>query len=145
MPTMPGTFRPSYMPPKPDADRAADRARGSAHSRGYDVRWSKASRIFLDRLVLCPACQTEGITCAAVVTDHVIPHKGDRVLFWKKSNWQGCCKWHHDAVKQRLESLYAAGKIDAASLVLTSPYALSLARRMRIGEFRGDLAGRGVG
>jgi 5-methylcytosine-specific restriction protein A len=30
------------------------------------------------------------------VTDHIVPHKGDMVLFWDRTNWQGSCKHCHD-------------------------------------------------
>ncbi|MEK4520001.1 hypothetical protein NSS64_32480 [Paenibacillus sp. FSL H8-0122] len=27
--------------------------------------------------------------------DHIIAHKGDPLLFWDRSNWQGLCGPHH--------------------------------------------------
>jgi 5-methylcytosine-specific restriction protein A len=33
---------------------------------------------------------------AAVVVDHIIPHKGDKALFWDSGNWQALCKRCHD-------------------------------------------------
>ena len=33
---------------------------------------------------------------AAVVVDHIWPHKGDRALFWDRGNWQSLCKACHD-------------------------------------------------
>jgi len=41
-------------------------------------------------------CQTNGQIAAATVVDHIIPHKGNQVLFWDESNWQPLCKFHHD-------------------------------------------------
>ena len=32
----------------------------------------------------------------ATVVDHVIPHRGDRKLFWDEQNWQPLCKECHD-------------------------------------------------
>ncbi|WP_456297628.1 HNH endonuclease signature motif containing protein [Kineothrix alysoides] len=32
----------------------------------------------------------------ATVVDHVIPHRGDPILFWDKRNWQPLCKTCHD-------------------------------------------------
>ena len=33
---------------------------------------------------------------AAVIVDHIKPHRGDKVLFWDRNNWQPLCKMHHD-------------------------------------------------
>ena len=30
------------------------------------------------------------------VIDHIIPHRGDPILFWDRSNWQPLCKDCHD-------------------------------------------------
>jgi 5-methylcytosine-specific restriction endonuclease McrA len=144
MPTMPGTFRPSHMPAKADHERETDRARGTAHERGYNNLWSRASRSFLDANVLCPACAAAGITCTSAVTDHIQPHRGDRALFWNRNNWQACCRWHHNVVKQRLEALWDAGSIGVADLVLTSAYALRLAARRRL-EFNSNRQDGGGG
>ena len=32
----------------------------------------------------------------ATVVDHIVPHRGDKKLFWDQSNWQPLCKEHHD-------------------------------------------------
>ncbi|WP_328203649.1 hypothetical protein [Brevibacillus nitrificans] len=37
----------------------------------------------------------EGNVGAATVVDHIIPHKGDKELFWDQKNWQGLCDSHH--------------------------------------------------
>jgi 5-methylcytosine-specific restriction protein A len=63
---------------------------------------------------------------ATQATDHVIPPKGDMVLFWDADNWQPACGWHHDVVKQRLELAYGRGDIDASALRLDSPQAVAL-------------------
>ena len=57
-----------------------DRLRGSASSRGYDWRWSKAARRHLDAHPLCVGCMARGRAVAAVLVDHVVPHKGDMAL-----------------------------------------------------------------
>ena len=41
-------------------------------------------------------CAAEDNTVAATVVDHIIPHKGNRKLFWDMNNWQPLCKFHHD-------------------------------------------------
>lgn len=70
--------------------------RGSAYERGYDSRWRKARVRFLKANPLCVKCNGEGKVVAATVVDHVIPHRGDHVLFWDESNWQALCKGCHD-------------------------------------------------
>jgi 5-methylcytosine-specific restriction protein A len=37
-----------------------------------------------------------GRVVAASIVDHIKPHKGNKVLFWDKNNWQPLCKRHHD-------------------------------------------------
>lgn len=76
--------------------RATDRARGSAHARGYTSAWARASRAYLRAHPLCVRCEGEGRLEAATVTDHVTPHGGDAGLFWNEDNWQPLCKHHHD-------------------------------------------------
>ena len=37
-------------------------------------------------------CHAQGRVTAATQTDHVQPHRGDRVLFWDDvNNWQALC------------------------------------------------------
>jgi 5-methylcytosine-specific restriction enzyme A len=77
-----------------------DAKRPSASARGYDGRWTKASKAYLAEH---PRCRHPGCNAYATVVDHVIPHKGDMRLFWDKSNWQGLCRHHHSSSKQRIE------------------------------------------
>jgi 5-methylcytosine-specific restriction endonuclease McrA len=71
--------------------------------RGYGYKWQQSREIFLTNNPLCAMCKNEGRVTMATVIDHIFPHKGDLKLFWRRSNWQGLCKWHHDSVKQRME------------------------------------------
>lgn len=32
----------------------------------------------------------------ATVVDHVVPHRGEELLFWDRSNWRALCKRCHD-------------------------------------------------
>jgi hypothetical protein len=41
-------------------------------------------------------CEAEGKLTPATVVDHIVPHRGDRRLFWDKTNWQPLCKRCHD-------------------------------------------------
>ena len=64
--------------------------------RGYSSAWRKAREGFLARHPFCVQCEAEGFPRLAAVVDHVIPHKGDKQLFWDRNNWQPLCKRHHD-------------------------------------------------
>lgn len=124
-------FRPSGMPSRQEQKQVADKWRGSAASRGYNHRWSKARDTFLRSRPLCIGCLAEGRTEAASVVDHVDPHHGDPDKFWDTAMWQPCCKWHHDSVKQRLELMYAAGRIGINELWLNSNTAIKVAAGLR--------------
>ena len=68
----------------------------SASERGYGRAWQKESRRFLLEHPLCVRCASEGRYVKATVVDHIVPHRGDPVLFWDRSNWQALCKPCHD-------------------------------------------------
>jgi len=71
---------------KVQSRREADARRPSARERGYDTKWQKESKAFLESLSnpLC-AC---GCGRKADMVDHKIAAKGDQRLFWDRSNWQ---------------------------------------------------------
>jgi len=71
-----------------------------AASRGYNRDWRRARLDYLERNPLCVECRREGRFVRADVVDHIVPHRGDRRLFWDSDNWQSLCKHHHD-VKTR--------------------------------------------
>ncbi|MFC3866200.1 HNH endonuclease [Alcaligenes aquatilis] len=51
------------------------------------------------------ACAERGVPVPlASVVDHVVAHRGNQVLFWDRSNWQGLCSTHHSRDKQREEA-----------------------------------------
>lgn len=79
-----------------DHARADDRRRGTAAQRGYGHRWQKARAAYLKAHPLCRECEAQGLVVPATVVDHIVPHRGDRKLFWDRSNWQPLCKEHHD-------------------------------------------------
>lgn len=68
----------------------------SAYTRGYNRQWQKASKAFLNAHPLCEKCKAEGRYTKATVVDHIIPHRGNRELFWNRDNWQALCKHCHD-------------------------------------------------
>lgn len=87
----------------------------------YSSPWQKARLTFLRSNPLCVMCNQQGRKTAAVVVDHIKPHrmkeakspdelKKAQKLFWDKGNWQPLCKQHHDSTKQRQEKRgYVAG------------------------------------
>ena len=77
------------------SDYSADRLRGSAAERGYDGKWRKARARFLREHPLCVKCREQGKLTPATVVDHIIPHRGDPVLFWDENNWQPLCRDCH--------------------------------------------------
>ncbi|WP_256705793.1 HNH endonuclease [Paenibacillus sp. FSL R7-0337] len=74
-----------------------DRYRGTASQRGYDRQWRKARLGFLRKYPLCVECLKADKVEAATVVDHIKPHKGNKELFWNRSNWQAICKCCHDS------------------------------------------------
>ena len=84
---------------KRDAERKArfDKNRPNSSQRGYTSAWEKARAAFLARH---PYCRCGAL---ATVVDHIKPHRGDRELFWDKSNWQPLCTPCHSGAKQREE------------------------------------------
>jgi 5-methylcytosine-specific restriction enzyme A len=73
-----------------------DKGRGTAAERGYDHKWRKAREAFLYKHPLCVHCDRVGQIEAATVVDHIVPHRGNKALFWDQTNWQPLCKRHHD-------------------------------------------------
>lgn len=84
-------------------ERLYDKQRGTRTQRGYDGRWQKARKTFLEHHPLCAECQRRGVLTPATVVDHIIPHRGDKTLFWDTTNWQPLCKSCHDRKTARGE------------------------------------------
>ena len=67
----------------------------SAGGRGYGSKWNKARRRYLEKHPLCVMCMKDGRYVRATDVDHIIPHRGDPVLFWDENNWQALCHSCH--------------------------------------------------
>lgn len=67
--------------------------RENAAERGYDRRWRDARARYLSEHPLCAECTRRGRVTPARVVDHVVPHKGDQLLFWDETNWQSLCDY----------------------------------------------------
>jgi 5-methylcytosine-specific restriction enzyme A len=104
------------------------RHRPARSKRGYDPQWERATAHYRAAHPWCLGCMAIGLYRKTQVVDHIVPHRGDRNLFWSESNWQPCCRWHHDSIKQSLELQFRLGQCTSADLVLTSRVALKLAR-----------------
>ena len=77
--------------------REIDQRRGSASQRGYSVAWRRAREGFLRSHPFCKwHHDNEQRFVPATVVDHIVPHKGDKDLFWRHANWQPLCKPCHD-------------------------------------------------
>ena len=66
-----------------------------AAGRGYGSAWNKARKKYLESHPLCVQCMKEGRYVKATDVDHIIPHRGNQVLFWEQSNWQALCHSCH--------------------------------------------------
>ena len=87
--------------------------RKTATERGYGHRWHEARNRFLQANPLCVMCKRLGRVTAASVVDHIIPHKGNLVLFWDEGNWQSLCRRHHNSDKKIVESRGYMPGVDA--------------------------------
>lgn len=86
--------------------------RKSAAERGYNWRWVNYRRQYLRANPLCVYCQRRGKVTQATVVDHIVPHRGDDVLFWDTANHQALCKPCHDSIKQAEEKGGKVGGCD---------------------------------
>jgi len=87
--------------------RDVERARGKTAQRGYGNRWTRRALLFRAQYPLCgmrpgdrppvmSRCFEEGRTTLGRHVDHVVPHKGDKRLFWDElGNWQVLCASCH--------------------------------------------------
>ena len=87
----------------PRRKREQDAQRPTARQRGYSTAWDKARLGYLNHHPLCAACLKRGVETLATVVDHIIPHRGDKGLFWDKTNWQALCVPCHSGDKQAME------------------------------------------
>ena len=81
------------------------------------------------RCIRFAACaKQEGKITVATIVDHVIPHKGDSVLFNDVRNWQPLCKAHHDRTKQRIDVHGFSTEVDPSTGLYRDPKHPSNAR-----------------
>lgn len=80
-----------------------------------------AARAFRREHPLCVCCAANGLTSAAEVVDHIVPHRGDERMFWREANWQALCHWCHNNIKSVLERRFDLGEIGDDELRLDRP------------------------
>lgn len=68
----------------------------SSTARGYNYRWQKVRKMYLNKNPLCVECLKRGIITPATVVDHIEPHKGDYEKFWNEDNMQSLCETCHN-------------------------------------------------
>ena len=68
-----------------------EKSRPNSHQRGYDRKWAAYRKMYLAEHPLCVVCGGPANT-----VDHIIPHKGNRELFYDPENHQSMCKHDHD-------------------------------------------------
>lgn len=63
----------------------------------YKTKSWQARRLWqLHREPYCRTCTRKQRFIAATVADHIIPHRGNRRLFWDRNNLQSLCGVHHN-------------------------------------------------
>lgn len=71
--------------------------------RLYDTqRWRRIRRHHLAAHPLCEKCEANGLIIPAEEVHHIVPHRGDLVLFFL-GKLQSLCKRCHDGITQQKE------------------------------------------
>ncbi len=108
MPIMPPQFRSAGQRTKVERQRSHDQRRGSARDRGYSSKWDAAAKAFLEHHPLCLYCRMGAWgdpprATPATLVDHLIPHRGDMVIFWNRRDWVSSCAPCHNGPKASAE------------------------------------------
>jgi 5-methylcytosine-specific restriction protein A len=65
-------------------------------------RWRNRAKLQMKLEPLCRMCLSQGVTEPATTADHIVPHRGDEMMFWFGA-LQSLCTPHHSRSKQQLE------------------------------------------
>src|SRR5689334_18511643 len=84
--------------------RAQSPEAAAYHALYRTPRWRKERLQHLAHEPFCRMCAAAGRQTAAVVVDHIQPHRGNLTLFWDRSNWMSLCRIHANVEKQRIEA-----------------------------------------
>ena len=82
--------------------RRWDRRYSTGAGVNYGRAWLRARDAFLRDHPFC-AC---GCGRAADTVDHIVPHRGDRLLFWDQANWQALAAYPCHSAKTAREVLH---------------------------------------
>lgn len=102
-PPPPSRFGPA--PFQSEADRSRYRREVMPWRKWYDEpEWRRLSwAVRVEENFTCRTCGRVAAGKGEAVTDHIKPHRGDRVLFLDRANLQCLCKQCHDGRKQAEE------------------------------------------
>lgn len=78
-------------------------SRGSAADRGYDARWTRASKTWRRQHPWCVECEFRGRQVRCDLVDHKIPVIDRPDLMFEPKNLWSLCKNCHDTMKRALE------------------------------------------
>jgi hypothetical protein len=81
-------------------------------------RWKRRRRLQIRVQPFCAMCLEAGVYTPATIADHIQPHHGDPVKFWR-GELQSLCKPHHDREKQLLELGALPLRVDADGWPIT--------------------------
>ena len=98
MPTRPKTFRPAGTPKPQERRRQFDKVRTETQEwrKWYcSKRWKDIKDYIWRHSPKCAECERQGFVTPGTDLDHIIPHRGDKVLFWDKTNLQVLCHSCH--------------------------------------------------
>lgn len=68
---------------------------GEWHGLYYTERWREMRAAQLIREPYCRDCGLHGVRSIATDVDHIVPHRGNRTLFYDDSNLQSLCHACH--------------------------------------------------
>ena len=79
-----------------DHKKIMEKQRLTSTEGGYNYKWQKFREEYLKKNPFCLKCLKKGKLTKAKVVVHIIPHKGDKRLFWNESNMQVLCVHFHN-------------------------------------------------
>ncbi|WP_417745078.1 HNH endonuclease signature motif containing protein [Rosistilla oblonga] len=126
-------------PGKSPTGRVRVAVRKSAAKRGYDRNWRRERRAFLAENPYCAEHLRRGKIRLAQCVDHIIPHRGNKRLFWNRRNWQSLCNSCHSkkTLNERWESPDDVTSYEGAAVAperSNQPKAEARQRKPRVGK-----------
>lgn len=75
--------------------RAEQAATAERADNLYNGAWRRIRAEWLRQHPTCTECAKRGRLTSATEVDHIVPHRGDRALFYEPTNLQALCKPCH--------------------------------------------------